>query len=44
MRQIFYGLVEFELCDPDGYQVYISGAAPQGANVKVHDERDNALY
>jgi len=41
-ERMFYGLVEFELCDPDGYQVCVGGEAPQGANVKVHEERDNA--
>src|SRR6476620_2682432 len=36
-ERMFYGLVEFELCDPDGYRVCVSGEAPQGANVKeVH--------
>jgi catechol 2,3-dioxygenase-like lactoylglutathione lyase family enzyme len=41
-ERMFYGLVEFELCDPDGYRVCVGGEAPQGANVKVHEERDNA--
>lgn len=33
-----YGLVEFELCDPDGYRVCVSGEAPAGAAVKVRAE------
>ena len=37
-ERMFYGLVEFEICDPDGYRVCVSGEAPAGANVKVHVE------
>jgi catechol 2,3-dioxygenase-like lactoylglutathione lyase family enzyme len=33
-----YGLVEFELCDPDGYRVCVSGDAPAGAPVKAREE------
>jgi catechol 2,3-dioxygenase-like lactoylglutathione lyase family enzyme len=39
-ERMFYGLVEFEVCDPDGYRVCFGGEAPPGANVKVHEERD----
>jgi catechol 2,3-dioxygenase-like lactoylglutathione lyase family enzyme len=41
-ERMFYGLVEFEVCDPDGYRVCVGGEAPPGANVKVHEERDSA--
>src|SRR5262245_49298522 len=27
-ERMFYGLVEFELCDPDGHRVCVSGEAP----------------
>jgi len=37
-ERMFYGLVEFEVCDPDGYRVCVSGDAPPGANVKLHVE------
>ena len=37
-ERLFYGLVEFELCDPDGHRVCVSGAAPASANVKVRVE------
>jgi catechol 2,3-dioxygenase-like lactoylglutathione lyase family enzyme len=37
-ERMFYGLVEFELCDPDGYRVCVSGEAPQGANVTVRKD------
>ena len=37
-ERMFYGLVEFEVCDPDGYRVCVSGDAPAGANVKPHVE------
>ena len=33
-----YGLVEFELCDPDGYRVCVSGEAPAGTTVKTREE------
>jgi hypothetical protein len=33
-----YGLVEFELCDPDGYRVCVSGDVPAGATVKTREE------
>jgi hypothetical protein len=41
-ERMFYGLVEFEVCDPDGYRVCVGGEAPPGANVKVHEEGDTA--
>ena len=41
-ERMFYGLVEFEVCDPDGYRVCVSGEAPPGANVRLHVESDNA--
>ena len=37
-ERMFYGLVEFEVCDPDGYRVCLGGDAPAGANVKLHVE------
>jgi len=37
-ERMFYGLVEFEVSDPDGYRVCISGDAPAGTNVKLHVE------
>ena len=37
-ERMFYGLVEFEICDPDGHRVCVSGDAPAGANVKLHVE------
>ena len=37
-ERMAYGLVEFELCDPDGYRVCISGEAPAGTTVKVREE------
>jgi catechol 2,3-dioxygenase-like lactoylglutathione lyase family enzyme len=37
-EQMFYGLVEFEVCDPDGYRVCVGGQAPLGAKVKLHEE------
>lgn len=37
-ERMFYGLVEFEVCDPDGYRVCVSGNTPPGAQVKLHEE------
>lgn len=37
-EQMFYGLVEFEICDPDGHRVCVSGQAPAGVRVKLHQE------
>src|SRR5262245_31908480 len=41
-ERMSYGLVEFEVCDPDGYRVCVGGEAPPSANVKLHEERGNA--
>ena len=41
-ERMFYGLVEFELCDQDGYRVCVGGEAPPGAKVKVREEHENA--
>jgi len=41
-ERMFYGLVEFEICDPDGYRVCVGGEAPPGASVKLHVESDGA--
>ena len=41
-ERMFYGLVEFEVCDPDGYRVCVGGEAPPGVNVKLHEKRDTA--
>jgi len=37
-ERMVYGLVEFELCDPDGYRVCVSGDAPAGITVKPHED------
>ena len=37
-ERMFYGLVEFEICDPDGYRICVGGEAPPGANVKMRQE------
>jgi catechol 2,3-dioxygenase-like lactoylglutathione lyase family enzyme len=37
-ERMFYGLVEFELCDPDGHRVCVSGQTPSGVNVKSREE------
>lgn len=39
-ERMFYGLVEFELCDPDGYRICVGGEAPAGAAVELRQERD----
>jgi len=36
-EQMFYGLVEFEICDPDGYRACVGGQASPGAKVKLHE-------
>ena len=41
-ERMFYGLVEFEICDPDGYHVCVSGEAPPGASVRLHVESNDA--
>jgi hypothetical protein len=35
---MFYGLVEFEVLDPDGYRICVSGAVPADANVPAARE------
>jgi catechol 2,3-dioxygenase-like lactoylglutathione lyase family enzyme len=37
-ERMVYGLAEFELCDPDGYRVCVSGEAPAGTTVKAREE------
>ena len=39
-ERMFYGLVEFEVLDPDGYRICVSGAVPAGANVPAARERE----
>lgn len=39
---MFYGLVEFEIGDPDGYRVWVSGLLPASANVPQASEREGA--
>ena len=41
-ERMSYGLVEFEICDPDGYHVCVDGEAPPGANVRLHVESNDA--
>ncbi|GIW92983.1 MAG: hypothetical protein KatS3mg110_1024 [Pirellulaceae bacterium] len=33
-ERMFYGLVEFEICDPDGHRICISGEPPADAEVE----------
>ena len=37
-ERMFYGLVEFEVLDPDGYRICVSGAVPADANVPAARE------
>jgi len=37
-ERMVYGLVEFELGDPDGYRVCVSGEAPAGITVQAREE------
>jgi catechol 2,3-dioxygenase-like lactoylglutathione lyase family enzyme len=37
-ERMFYGLVEFEVLDPDGYRICVSGVVPAGANVPAARE------
>ena len=37
-ERMAYGLVEFEVCDLDGYRVCVSGEAPAGTTVKAREE------
>jgi hypothetical protein len=39
---MFYGLVEFEVVDPDGYHVCVSGPLPASANVPRAREQEDA--
>jgi len=39
-ERMFYGLVEFEVLDPDGYRVCVSGAVRADANVPAARERE----
>lgn len=38
-ERMFYGLVEFEVIDPDGHRICVSGAVPGDADVPVARER-----
>lgn len=37
-ERMFYGLVEFEVLDPDGYRICVGGSVPAGANVPAARE------
>jgi len=37
-ERMAYSLVEFELCDLDGYRVCVSGEVPAGTTVKAREE------
>jgi hypothetical protein len=39
---MFYGLVEFEVEDPDGYRVCVSGSLPASADVPLASEGEDA--
>jgi len=39
-ERMFYGLVEFEVLDPDGHRICVSGAVPGDADVPVARERE----
>jgi len=39
-ERMFYGLVEFEVIDPDGHRICVSGAMPGDADVPVARERE----
>ena len=41
-ERMFYGLVEFEVVDPDGYHVCVSGPLPASVNVPYARERADA--
>jgi len=41
-ERMFYGLVEFEVLDPDGYRICVGGAVPADANVPAHREREES--
>jgi uncharacterized glyoxalase superfamily protein PhnB len=39
-ERMFYGLVEFEVIDPDGYRICVGGSVPAGADVPAARERE----
>jgi catechol 2,3-dioxygenase-like lactoylglutathione lyase family enzyme len=39
-ERMFYGLVEFEVIDPDGHRICVSGAVPGDADVPMARERE----
>ena len=39
-ERMFYGLVEFEVLDPDGYRICVGGGVPASANVPATRERE----
>jgi hypothetical protein len=39
-ERMVYGLVEFEVVDPDGHRIVVSGAVPGDADVPAHRERE----
>ena len=41
-ERMFYGLVEFEVIDPDGYRICVGGSVPAGADVPAAREREEA--
>jgi uncharacterized glyoxalase superfamily protein PhnB len=41
-ERMFYGLVEFEVVDPDGYRICVSGPLPESVNVPHAREREDA--
>lgn len=41
-ERMFYGLVEFEVIDPNGYRICVSGSVSAGANVPAAREREEA--
>ena len=40
-ERMFYGLVEFEVVDPDGYRICVSGSLPASVNVPNARERED---
>ncbi len=41
-ERMFYGLVEFEVVDPDGYCLCVSGEVPASVKVSSRAERESA--
>ena len=39
-ERMFYGLVEFDVLDPDGYRICVGGGVPASANVPAARERE----